>query len=81
MYELISTTQEKTERGAKYWNVVVWDGEGYLECTYFGNTKPKKVLAVKVSSRKGMNYFNAIIQPHTSRDKDTGRFKKEWRTK
>ena len=80
-YELVSATQQKTARGANYWNLIVFcEDVGMLECTYFGNTKPTKVEGVKVSSRNHTNYFMAIIQPHTSRDMKSGKFKEGWRT-
>lgn len=82
MFEIISTKKEKTEHNANCWNIVVRTDKGEEECTYFGNTKPKKVLAIKTETTKsGTKYKIAVIQPHTSRDKNTGKFKGGWRAK
>ena len=52
-----------------------------LDAVYFGNTKPTKVVSIEsVKTKSGKEYNIAHIQPHTSRDKVTGRFKCGYRT-
>ena len=61
-----------TSKGANYYKLAVEISDGYWDsAVYFGNTMPKKVTSLKPY---GDNWL-AEIQKHTSRDKDTGRFK------
>lgn len=81
MYEIIAIKRGQTNKGANCWDLLVHTEIGDEHCAYFGNTKPRKVLAIKTEATKmGVVYKIAIIQPHTSRDQKTGRFKQGWRT-
>ena len=76
-YQIKELKKGTTEHGSNYYDITALDlktGEQVL-CTYFGNTVPKRLLRVETAiSRDGETYFIAVIQPHTSRDKKTGRF-------
>ena len=67
-YQIVST-----ERGTT--SEVVDTTTGTVsKCVYFGNTRPKRVTKIDVSVKGENTYAIATIQPHTSRDKKTGRF-------
>lgn len=76
-YQIQEVTKGTTERGQNYYDIKALDltnGEQVL-CTYFGNTVPKRLVRIETAvSRNGDTYYIGIIQPHTSRDKKTGRF-------
>lgn len=62
----------KTSRGANYFKLLVEYATGvWEEATYFGNTTPKQITSLKLYK----DNWIAEIQKHTSRDKDSGRFK------
>lgn len=77
-FEIVSITKSVTERGSNCFELEVVDKKSgeHKVCTYFGNTTPKTVTEVTeyVSKKTGEVYLVASIQPHTSRDKKTGRF-------
>lgn len=61
-----------TTRGSNYFKLLVEYASGiWEEATYFGNTTPKQVTSLKVYK----DSWIAEIQKHTSRDRDSGRFK------
>ena len=64
--------RDKTSRGANYFKLLVEYATGlWEEATYFGNTTPKQITSMKLYK----DSWIAEIQKHTSRDKDSGRFK------
>ncbi|MCD8201955.1 MAG: hypothetical protein LUD47_07815 [Clostridia bacterium] len=65
--------KDRTARNCNYYvmNVTLEDGE-VVQATYFGNTTPTEVTKVYMNK---YGYYQAEIQPHTSRDRDTGMFK------
>lgn len=64
--------KDRTERGANYYKLLVEIATGiWEEATYFGNTKPTEISSLRVYK----DGWIAEIQKHTSRDRDTGRFK------
>ena len=64
--------KSKTSKGANYFKLLVEISNGiWEEATYFGNTTPKRITSLRL---QGDNFI-AEIQRHTSRDKNTGRFK------
>ena len=76
-YKIQEVKKGTTERGSNYYDITAIDmttGEQVL-CTYFGNTVPKRLVRIEaVVSKNGDTYYIGYIQPHTSRDKKTGRF-------
>lgn len=65
--------KKQTESGSNYYKLEVEIEPGkWVEARYFGNTAPKEVT--DIIQRENGDYVVAI-QPHTSRDKTTGRFK------
>lgn len=75
-YKILNTTKNQTERGSTYFHIEAVDlltGQ-IVQCTYFGNTTPKRLLEVITKETESGTYNIAVIQPHTSRDKRTGRF-------
>lgn len=61
-----------TTKGCNYFKLLVEYANGiWEEATYFGNTTPKQVTSLKVYK----DSWVAEIQKHTSRDRDSGRFK------
>lgn len=63
----------KTASGSNYFKLMVEiEPDIWVEARYFGNTVPKKVTAV---TKRADGSWVVSIQPHTSRDKDTGKFK------
>ena len=62
----------QTSKGSNYYKLLVeisdgiWDG-----AIYYGSTRPKQVTSLRVYK----DSWVAEIQPHTSRDQKTGRFK------
>lgn len=61
-----------TTKGSNYFKLLVEYANGiWEEATYFGNTTPKQVTSLKVYK----DSWIAEIQKHTSRDRDSGRFK------
>jgi hypothetical protein len=76
-YMIMEVKKGLTDRGSNYFEIKALDkstGE-IVECSYFGNTTPKRVLKiVEYTTKVGTSYLIAVIQPHTSRDKKTGRF-------
>lgn len=75
-YKIIETTKAQTSKGANYFHIHAIDlATGQIvECTYFGNTTPKRLLDIIVKTTETGTYNIAVIQPHTSRDKKTGKF-------
>lgn len=62
----------KTPRNCNYYKLLVEIANGiWEEATYFGNTMPKAISGLSVYK----DMWIAKIQKHTSRDRDTGRFK------
>lgn len=75
-YAITSAVKGLTSRGANYFNITAVDIESgeVVYCTYFGNTTPKRLLKIIEHQTKESVYHLAVIQPHTPRDKKTGRF-------
>ena len=75
-YQIVSTERGTTSRGSNYFDIEVVDTKtgAVSKCVYFGNTRPKRVTKIDVSVKGENTYAIATIQPHTSRDKKTGRF-------
>lgn len=73
---LLSATKGKTTRNTTYYTIEALDkttGE-IVVASYFGNTRPKAVVAIEPYTTKGGDTYNiAQIQPHQSRNK-FGRF-------
>lgn len=66
-------TKERTTRGANYYKMLVEIANGiWEEAYYFGNTTPTEITSLHLSNN---DTWVAEIQKHTSRDRDTGRFK------
>ena len=66
------TSKNRTSKGSNYYKMLVEIANGLWETAYyFGNTMPKKITSLSLSGDRWV----AQIQPHTSRDRDTGRFK------
>lgn len=64
--------RDKTSRGANYFKLLVEYATGlWEEATYFGNTTPKQVTSMRLYK----DSWIVEIQKHTSRDKNSGRFK------
>ena len=75
-YEIVSMTKGETSKGANYFDLEVSNtltGD-IIKCVYFGNTTPRRVVDIIGRKTENAIYQMAIIQPHTSRDKKTGRF-------
>ncbi|MCM1322944.1 MAG: hypothetical protein NC218_02025 [Acetobacter sp.] len=75
-YQIKSTKRGTTSRGGNYFDIEAIDttsGE-IVQCVYFGNTTPKRLLDIVERVTENAIYHLAVIQPHTSRDKKTGRF-------
>lgn len=76
-YQIQEVKRGTTEHGSSYYDITALDkqtGEQVL-CTYFGNTVPKRLIRVETTiSKSGETYYVGVIQPHTSRDKKTGKF-------
>jgi hypothetical protein len=67
----------QTPKGANYYRLLVEYAEDLWDfATYFGNTTPTAVTSLKPYN----DGWIAEIQPHTSRDRDTGRFKGKRKT-
>lgn len=63
----------KTSSGSNYFKLMVEvEPDTWVEARYFGNTVPKEVTAI---TRRENGDWVVSIQPHTSRDKNTGKFK------
>ncbi len=82
---IVSASRKTTAVGNNYYDIVVKNELGELcSCVYFGNTKPTKISLIREvatgANEDAHTYFIAVIQPHTSRDKRTGKFKLGWRT-
>ena len=78
LYKLVKATKGQTDKGSNYFDLEVLNlinGE-IINCTYFGNTTPKRVTKIEeqISKDGEKRYLIASIQPHTCRDKKTGRF-------
>ena len=69
-YQIISTERGTTSRGSNYFDIEVVD----TTTGTVSNTRPKRVTKIDVSVKGENTYAIATIQPHTSRDKKTGRF-------
>ena len=64
--------KDKTSRSSNYFKLLVEYANGiWEEVTYFGNTTPKQITSLKAYK----DSWIAEIQKHTSRDRDSGRFK------
>ena len=64
--------KDVTSKGANYFKLLVEFANGiWEEATYFGNTTPKEISSLRVYK----DSWIAEIQKHTSRDRDTGKFK------
>ena len=64
--------KDRTSRNSNYFKLLVEVANGiWEEATYFGNTTPKKITALKLYKDKWI----VEIQKHTSRDRDSGKFK------
>ena len=62
----------QTNKGSNYYKLYVeYAHDIWEEATYFGNTVPKKITDL----RPYKDGWIAEIQKHTSRDKNTGKFK------
>lgn len=78
-YTIVSAVKGTTERGANYFEIEAVRKETgeIIRCQYFGNTTPKRLLDVVEKPNKKdpeKAWFIGVIQPHTSRDKKTGKF-------
>ena len=61
-----------TPKGSNYFKLLVEYASGiWEEATYFGNTTPKQITSLRAYK----DSWIAEIQKHTSRDRDSGRFK------
>ena len=83
-FKIVSIVKGQTDKGSNYFDIDAIDnrtGE-QVKCTYFGNTTPKRLIdIVEKKSKDGeKTYMLAVIQPHTCRDKITGRFYSAYRT-
>lgn len=68
----ITLYKSVTTKGSNYFKLLVECASGiWEEATYFGNTTPKQITSLKVYK----DGWVAEIQKHTSRDRDSGRFK------
>lgn len=64
--------KDKTSKGSNYFKLLVEYASGiWEEAVYFGNTTPKKITSLKAYK----DGWIAEIQKHTSRGRDSGRFK------
>ena len=64
--------KDVTSKGSNYFKLLVEIANGiWEEATYFGNTTPKEISSLRVYK----DGWIAEIQKHTSRDRDTGKFK------
>lgn len=64
--------KDKTSKGSNYFKLYVEYAPGIWEdAVYFGNTTPKKISSLKAYK----DGWIAEIQKHTSRDRNSGRFK------
>lgn len=83
-FDILELSKNLTENGkSTCWSIKCMSNETgeILDAVYFGNTKPTKVVSIEsVKTKSGKEYNIAHIQPHTSRDKVTGRFKCGYRT-
>lgn len=75
-YQITSVNRKKTSQGNNYFDImgVEVDTGLVVQCVYFGNTVPKRLIDIVERTTQSGTYQMAIIQPHTSRDKKTGRF-------
>lgn len=75
-YVITSVNRKKTSQGNNYFDIMGVDTETgqIVQCVYFGNTTPKRLLGIIERTTQSGTYQLAVIQPHTSRDKKTGRF-------
>ncbi|MCD8201948.1 MAG: hypothetical protein LUD47_07780 [Clostridia bacterium] len=72
-YEFELIERKTTARNQNYWTMTVVNDEGEtVRATYFGNTTPTAVTKLWQNNK---GYWQVEIQPHTSRDRDTGMFK------
>ena len=83
-FEIMSLSKGVTERGSNYFDIEAVNkttGE-QVKCVYFGNTTPKRLIDIVIQKSKDgeKEYSIAVIQPHTSRDRKTGRFVSAYRT-
>lgn len=62
---------QTTRNGSYYKLLVEYETGLWREATYFGNTVPKRITSIFLRN----DNWIVEIQPHTSRDKATGRFK------
>ena len=83
-YKITKLTKSLTEKGSNCFEIeAIRKADGtVVNCTYFGNTVPKRLIDIVEKKSKDGNktYMLAVIQPHTSRDKETGRFISCYRT-
>ena len=64
--------RDRTSRNSTYYKMLVEIANGiWEEAVYFGNTTPKGITSLKVYK----DSWIVEIQKHTSRDRDSGRFK------
>lgn len=75
-YTITFTEKKQTSRGANYFDIQANDNKTgeVVNCIYFGNTVPKRLLNIVVRDTGSSTYNMAVIQPHQPRDKRTGRF-------
>ena len=83
-FDILELSKNLNENGkSTCWSIKCMSNETgeILDAVYFGNTKPTKVVSIESVKTKSVKEYNiAHIQPHTSRDKVTGRFKCGYRT-
>lgn len=64
--------KDTTSKGSNYFKLLVEYANGiWDEAVYFGNTTPKEITSLRAYK----DGWIAEIQKHTSRDKNSGRFK------
>ena len=64
--------KDRTSKNSNYFKLLVEVANGiWEEATYFGNTTPKQITSLKLYK----DSWIAEIQKHTSRDRDSGKFK------
>lgn len=64
--------KDVTSKGSNYFKLLVEIANGiWEEVTYFGNTTPTAISKVSVYK----DSWIAQIQPHVSRDRNTGKYK------
>ena len=83
-FKILKVTKGTTDRGSNCFEIEAKNRETGEEvtCTYFGNTTPKRLIdIVQKPTKDGSKVYSlAVIQPHTSRDKVSGRFVACYRT-